>query len=420
MAVLLALLGLSVCVLVHETGHFSIAKLFKIKTLVFSLGFGPRLVGFEKGGTDYRLSLLPFGGYVRFELEESAPRWQKLCVLVAGPMANFLLGIAIMSSVYMTSGYEKPAFLEKSALVGYVVPDGFADKADLRKGDYIVAVNGKKTENWQVVVEEMMFGSAKPLSLLLRRGKAIFPIILPLPEGKLENFWREVAPAENLIVKEVYAGYPAAQAGIVPGDRIISINGIQILTFYEFKGQIQQLKDGPTVLSVQRDGLDREINLAGRYDAERRTWFVGVVFFEEKTVYKLPPFAAVQQGTKKNAEWVALTARAINSMARRELSPKETSGPIGIVDMAGKTAKAGATPFLEFMALISVSLAFFNILPIPVLDGGWIAITAIEMIRRKDLSLGAKAALQSAGLALLVLIAFFTCSNDISKLLKGR
>jgi Predicted membrane-associated Zn-dependent proteases 1 len=410
----------------HELGHFLFAKLFGVKVEVFSVGFGPVLFKKQWGETEYRLSAIPLGGFVKLYGEEddvsdprafsSKPNWQKILIAFAGSFFNLILAVLIFWLIGML-GREVPKYAFEKPVVGYVQEDSPAQKMGLQRGDLILSVNGKKVDNWKDLEERLLkdlFEQELKLEVL-RDGK-----VLTL-EGKMDLKNPRGFGAEPLIepvIGTVLENSPAKQVGLQEGDRILSINGVEIRSWQEAAKLIRSAER--IDLKIERKGQIREITLIPMKDPRTGISMIGIAPRVETIKVKQGPFEAFIGSFERIATLTSLTLKALWSMITGSLSPTNLGGPIAIAQMAGQSAQQGLIPYLGLMAFISVQLAIFNLLPLPMLDGGLILLFLIESIRRKPLPLKFKEAWQRLGFALIVALFLFVILNDLFRLISGK
>ena len=423
-------------ILIHEFGHYAAAKLFKVRVEAFSIGFGTRLIGFRRGDTDYRISAIPLGGYVKMAGENpmeqltgdpgeflSHPRWQRFIIAVAGPAMNILLAVGLLTGVYMIR-YEHSVYLDKPAVIGWVLPDTPAAKAGVEPGDRIIQIDGVENPTWDQVIPKVALNPNQPLNVtLLRDGKDLTKTVVPEPGG-LEQYgitgWLEAAPP---IVTELDPGMPAEKAGIKVGDTIEAVDGHKVHHIAEMVTMLQNTKDKPIEVTVLRNGqslhFDLKPTLTDAESGREPRYRVGI-HSEPTTVSRLPLAAAVAKSVEVNKRSSFLILELIQKMVRRKISMRQVEGPIGIGGAVGRAAsEKGWMPLLEITAAISLNLGIFNLLPIPILDGGVILLLLVETVIRRDISLAIKERIYQAAFVFLVLFAVMVIYNDLVKTLPG-
>lgn len=426
--ILVALAVLGALVFFHELGHFIVAKLFGVRVYVFSLGFGRRLFGFKRGHTDYRVSAIPFGGYVKMAGEEpqdektgapdeftAKPRWQRLCIAFAGPFANLVLAVLVLAALYAWR-YEEPAYLNREAIVGYVVPESPAALAGFTEGDRITEVNQRPTSTWSKAIQEIALGGGKSLDVVVEHDGAKVRRTLDVSGADIPTIGSAgLLPQEVAVVGFVAENSPASRAGILPGDVIQRINASVLHSPFEFSGLLQRSNGDPAGLDIRRGGYSVSLEVTPTYLEAEQRWYIGISFVHEMSVKSLPLPDAFVESLRRNAELATLTGRSLTGMVAGRVSPKQAMGPVGIVQFTGQIARQGAAELLGFLALLSLSIGIFNLLPIPVLDGGVIFILLLEMALRRDLSQKFKERLSYAGMAFLLLFIAFATVNDIAR-----
>ncbi len=424
---------LGIMIIVHEFGHFAAAKLFGVRVETFSVGFGKRLLGFRRGDTDYRLSLIPLGGYVKMSGENileqrtgadyefmSHPRWQRFVIAAAGPFMNIVLAIVLLTSVYMIR-FEHPMYLDRPAVIGWVVPGSPAEKAGIVPGDRITQINDLSNPKWEEVEQKEILNVGQPMRLVIdRNGQTLEKTVTPAPTGPDAIGDPGWAPDQPNIVTEIEPNMPAASSGLKVDDNIVAVNGQPTRTTAAMIKILQENKDKPITMSVLRDGKDLQLSVTpklmkgenGAPDAYR----IGI-HSNPMTVEKLPLGKALAKSVEQNRKYSMLVFDLVGKMFKNHSLIKQVSGPIEIARASGAAAQQpGWTPLLALMAAISLNLGIFNLFPFPILDGGMILMLAIEGLRRRDISLAVKERVYQVAFVLLVVFAVLVIFNDITKL----
>jgi regulator of sigma E protease len=405
----------------HEAGHFFVAKLFKVRVLVFSFGFGRRLFGFRKGPTDYRVSLIPLGGYVRMagdtpednnagEPDEylSKPKWQRFLILLAGPAMNILIAITFLTALAMI-GTE---YRVVKAIIGAVVPNKPAAKAGLLPGDQIVRIGNEPINDFDDLRLVVTMNSGTPLRVeYIRNGQPHVTTVTPErensefgPVGKAG-----IAPFFEPIVGRVTPRSRAAKGGVQPGDRIISVNGTPVTDMSQVDQFLLKAPGAPIILGFSRGAQRFVVDFPASKYSEQDP-YQGFVYQTE--VRKLSLIPAIRESFQQNLKMLRFAFSAIGRIFRSEGSLKELSGPISIARISGEMLRRGWIALIALMAMISLQLGVMNLLPIPVLDGGHIAILLVEGLFRRDLSLKAKERIQQFGFAVLAALMIVVLYND--------
>lgn len=415
-------LGIGFLIFVHEAGHFLVAKFFGVRVLVFSFGFGKRLFGFRKGDTDYRVSLIPLGGYVRMagdtpeenvpaNPEEflSKPKWQRFLILFAGPFMNLFIAIAFMAALAM-AGTEQ---LVTMPIAGTIEPKTPAEKAGLQTGDRIVSVKGEPVKDFDDLRLLVAMNAGTPLHLVyVRNGVTRETTLTPArdngdygPVGRAGiGIWIEP------VVARIDTDSPAMKAGIRGGDRIVSVNAKPIANLAEYLEISDKEKTKPIRVAVARGGKTFTLSLPPSAD---KNMAVDRGIVPQTRVLKLGLIPALRYSVAENWKMLRLFMSAIRRLFRTEGSVKDLSGPIDIARISGEMMRRGPISFLALLAMISLQLGVMNLLPIPVLDGGHIMILLIEGVARRDLSLRVKERIQQAGFAVIASLMIVVLFNDV-------
>ncbi len=433
------LVALGVLVFVHELGHFTVAKLAGIRVLKFSLGFGAKVFGFKRGDTEYLISWLPLGGYVKMAGEQyddahpvepgdyySRPWWVRLLVLLAGPLMNLITAALVLGSLYWV-GFNVP--LAKPQIVS-TLPGSPAAQAGLLPGDVITGFNGKTMDDWETFSEQLnTFAKTqpgKPVALQVLRAQTTLPVTLTPKQDKATQRWIlgiTLAPTGTNVVERVMVGTPAEMAGLKVGDRMTALEGKPVGTKFEFQQIMWPRLDQPTRVQVQRgnETFERVITpMVQPIPGQGKVGVIGVQFKSSDREHKVsyPFFTAYGYGSMQT--WILMKTIVISlgQMVTGQIAAKDSvGGPISIVRMAGQEARSGPVDFLFFLAGISVMLGVLNLLPIPILDGGSAVFFILEGILRRPVSRKWQEGSQRVGFALLMALMVFATYNDISKLI---
>jgi len=425
---------LGVMVFIHEAGHFLAAKGFGVGVVTFSLGFGKRLFGFKRGGTDYRVSILPLGGYVKMAGDDptavltgdpseflSRPRWQRFVIVLMGPMMNFVLAIAVLTGLYMYH-FQKLAYVDQPVVVGAVEPQSAAAEAGLKPGDRVVQFDNIHDPKWQDVKFKVLTDAGHTIPLVVNRdGEILHTALTPHAEGRDGAGIAGWYPYVPLVIDKVEPGQPAIKAGLKAGDTILGVDGKPI---YYWPLVVQDLRAGKgkeVELTVQRDGKEFQVHLAPVFTDVMglKAWRIGVsIQNNEYVIQRLPLGLAFEHSVTDNYRNFLETFDVLGKIATRRMSTRSLAGPIGIAQISGEAYRRGISDLLLFVAFISLQLGIINLLPIPVMDGGHIFMLAIEGLMRRDLSLQIKERVIQVGVVLIVLLFVFVMYNDIIKTLR--
>lgn len=421
------LVVLTIVVIIHEAGHFVTAKLLKIRADVFSMGFGKRLFGYTWGGTDYRMSAIPLGGYVRLAGEgaeeatgkpeefQSHPRWQRIVVYVMGPVMNVVLAVVLFSATYMI-GVDVPAYRDEPPVIGFVEKGSPADKAGMRPGDLILELDGRRVPTWDSLEIEEHTSPNKQMSIAIERaGRRLTLPITTESKTRYSIGYAGFSPRIPAAVDVVSHGYPAERAGLQKGDVIVAIDSTPVTTFQEATVIIRAHPGKEMLFAIRRgaDVIEKKITAVSEGG-------VGKIGFQpaQQLVTKSYPFVrAIGEGFNQCWEMSTLVFQVLRKYVRREMPLSNLSGPLDIAAISFSFAMIGLSEFLSFVAAISLQLGIINLLPIPVLDGGHIFLLTIESAARRDMSLKVKERVLQFGFLLLVLLMGFVLINDVVKFL---
>jgi regulator of sigma E protease len=433
-------------ILIHEFGHFAAAKFFKVRVEVFSIGFGKRLFGFRRGETDYRISAIPLGGYVKMSGENpmdertgdageflSHPRWQRFIVALAGPAMNVFLAVGLLTVVYMVR-YERPVYVDKPAVVGWVLPDSPGAKAGILPGDRIIRLDGIENPTWDDILPQIALNPNQPLHVTLLRSvqsatdrsmssQIIQKTLTPQPLGLEQYGSLGCVPDQPNVITDLEPGMPAEKAGLKVGDVIVALDGKPVKAIAQMISLLQQSKDKPVAITVQRGGelVTRTMqpvstSMEGIAEPRYRVGFISEPTISGRLSFPL----ALNKSLEDNRRSSFLILELLQKMAQRKVSIRTVEGPIGISSAVGRAAREqGWTPLLGITAAISLNLGIFNLLPIPILDGGVIVLLLIESVMQREISLAIKERIYQAAFVFLVLFAVMVIYNDIVKQLPG-
>jgi len=427
-AVLPGIVVLGFVIFVHELGHFLMAKWRGVRVLRFSLGFGPRMVGFTRGGTEYRLAWIPFGGYVQMAGDSPDPDrgmpggrdeflshpWQgRLLIALAGPMANLITAFMILCMIGMFVGYSAP---DSRSLVGVTPDTSLAYARGVRQADQIVSVAGRPVSTWQQVnAAADSVGEGQTFAVGVRReGRTLE---LAIPRDQRLAFFRSLnAPSLPPIVGGVSVGMPAYKAGLKQGDRVLAIDDRPITTWDELPQAIQTKVDQPVKLKIERDGKLYDFTVVPMSPEGRgkSNGLIGIEAPREMTyVQKVGVLQSIKLGALGTLELIPSIYRGMWLTITRPLYYREyVGGPLFIAQAASEQAKRGLDFFLGFVAMISVAIMAFNLLPLPVLDGGHILLALIEAVRRQAISARAYLRFQQFGLVVMGTLLVLILAND--------
>jgi regulator of sigma E protease len=415
---------------IHEAGHFFAARWFDVRIDAFSFGFGTRLFGFRRGETDFRFSAIPFGGYVKMAGELAGddaandprsflakPRWQRLIIAFAGPFMNMVLAVGILTGMYMVR-FDQLADAE----IGHVMADSPAAKAGIKDGDRIVKLDGKTNPTWEDVEMKEATSAFRAMHVTIdRNGRRFDTSVTPVLSERLGGGYAGWDEKGEVLFSGLEPDYPAAKAGIKEGDSLVSVDGEPVHSSIKFH-QITEGSNGkPLLLELMRGKQDIQVQVSpvfSKLDGQPR-WMIGVKAGTRLPVVttKLSLPGALAESVRENAKNALLMEQVLAGMVERRMSTKNLSGPIALIKESGMAAEMGPAVYLGLMATVSLQLAIFNLLPIPVLDGGTILMLLVEMTMRRDLSLNVKELVFKVGFVCIMMLVAFVIYNDISRIL---
>lgn len=419
-----------ILVFAHEFGHFFMAKLVKIKVEVFSFGYGKRLFGLKKGDTDYRVSLIPMGGYVKFPGEEvleqkrelapgdfmAAKRWQRFLVLLMGSSMNIFLAIVLMTFINMV-GVNVPQFYEQRPVIGWIEPGSPAELASLQIDDEILKIDDKGTKTWSDVEIAVVTKPKKTISLEIKRGDKVI-IVKLLTESKTETKTRYKMGYAGFFgkiltqVAMVQTQSPAEKAGLKAGDVILAINS-QPIFFFHFTEIIQKNPEKELDLMINRAGKILTLKVTPK--REGQIGIIGINPTPEWKIKKYGFFSAFAKSYEDNKKLAFLVINIIKDLITGQVPASQVSGPIDIANLSYIALQMGFITLLGWIALISLQLGIINLFPIPVLDGGQIFVLALEGIFRRDFSANIKQIVMKIGFAIFISLIIFVILNDVAK-----
>ncbi len=428
-SILAFLFVLGVLIFVHELGHFMMARRIGVRVITFSLGFGPKILSFRRGDTEYCISAVPLGGYVKMAGETpedartgasdeflSKSKWQRFQVLVMGPVMNLGLAIIVMAIVLL-QGARLPAFEDLPVLVGGFTPDSVAQAAGIQIGDRIVSVDDKAVSNWRQFYLSVGARAKRPVRIGIERdGKRIERSVVPAAVDKYETGAIGVMPTTHPQIAETRVAQPGAEGGLHPGDVVMTAGGEANVSRERLIELIQAHDSKPLELNVLRGGAPQTITVVPRViDGGVR---IGATITSlELKVVEPGVVEAFQLSLKQNWEWTTMIFETLGGLFTRQTSVKQLMGPVAIASLSGDAAQQDSwIPLFTLMAMISLNLGLLNLMPIPVLDGGHIAILALESVSRRDFSMKVKEKMLLAGFVLLLMLMVTVIYNDLMRI----
>ena len=422
---------LGVLIFVHELGHFLMARRIGVRVLTFSLGFGPKLIAVRRGDTEYCVSAIPLGGYVKMAGENpddartgasdeflSKSKWQRFQVLVMGPVMNLALAVIVMAIV-LYQGAPAPAFMEQPVLVGTVLDQSLLKPAGLQSGDRIVAVDGDNVGTWEDFLNAVAAKSKRKVAMRVDRGGKIFDLtFVPVGRGKYDLVNLDslgILPVMNPQVVSLQRDAPGYEAGLRSGDVVLAAAGQRDIN-RDALVELIKAHEGQTItFEIKRDGQVMQVPVTPRTIGD--TVMIGATLsgVEMRTI-EPGPIEAFKMSLEQNWTWGKMIVQTLAGLFTRHTSVKQLMGPVAIADLSGMAAEQGLTQLFSLMAMISLNLGLLNLFPIPVLDGGHIAILALEGVSRRDFSMKVKEKMLLAGFVLLLMLMVTVIYNDLTRI----
>jgi regulator of sigma E protease len=447
--ILALIVVLGVLIFIHEAGHFVAAKWAGIYVHRFSLGLGPPIpwLTFRRGETEYTISWLPLGGYVKMasreedigssaleggapsrpvppdRVFEAKPIWKRMVVILAGVTMNALFAWVVFAFLAYKNGRQIDPVTTVGRVVEELVPPEAAALKEIRPGTRIIRVNGDSAKSWDQVVSAIANTPDPEVRIELDNGSVV---VLPIHPDALEQRLKAaqaLQPFRAPVVGQVLPDKPAARAGIQEGDTIVAVNGRRVEQWYDLIETLQSSPGRDLAIDVARGGQRLGFKLQPYVDTipgpdgkPRAVGRIGVALGTGSTSEKLSLGQAIAEGTRATLEASTQIVRTVRGLFSGRISGRAVGGPILIGQLAGQSARLGLDTFLGFMALISINLAILNLLPVPVLDGGQFLFLLAEAIIRRPLPVKLRERLTTVGLVLIVLLMGLAFSNDLRRI----
>jgi regulator of sigma E protease len=421
---------LGVLIFVHELGHFLVARWYGVRVHTFSLGFGPKLLKFRRGDTEYCISAVPLGGYVKLAGETvddartgapdeflSKSKWVRFQVYLAGPVMNLLLAVVVLAFV-LAQGADVPSYEQSAPVIGTVEQGSPAEAAGLRPGDRIIRVQDRPVATWEQLMIEILPRANQALAVAIERdGQPLQVTLTPDAQGRYDVGDVGVRPILRPEIRAVTDGSAAERAGFQAGDVVLAVADERAPTLDRVISRIQQSAGAPLDFVVERNGAPVTLTVVPQGAPGAALIGVNLSAYEVDEV-DLNIVQAFALSIERNWDNALLIGRTLRGLVTRDTPVSQLMGPIGMADLSGTAAQAGLLSLFNLMAMISLNLGLLNLLPVPVLDGGHIAILAVEGLARRDLSLRVKERILMAGAAVIVLLMVTVIYNDIARLLR--
>jgi regulator of sigma E protease len=436
------ILVLGILILVHEWGHFIVARFFGVRVDVFSIGFGPRLFGWKRGATDYRVSAIPLGGYVRMagqDLSEidsgdqkpsgapdelmSKKRWQRALISLAGPVVNLIFPVVLLGGYFVLKGDPYPKYIDEPLVVLNLPKDSPLAKVGVEPGDRMVSLDGVSSPTWGTVESEFSKGSID------RKFQLTFEHQGEIRSAEVTTSGMRVPqllfgdPPNRPIVGSVEKGKPAYRAGIRRDDIIVSIGGKPLNNWQEMVAAIQNAGGKPIQVRVVRGKQALSFTVTPVFDKNGRgesAWVIGIRPGQEYSFRKVGVTQAVASASDLTLRGTWQVLDIVGKLVTGKVAVKELQSVIGIASEAGHAVQEGTFAVVSFMTSLSLNLGILNLFPIPILDGGNILLLAMEGIRRRDFSMSFKERFVQVGLVFLLVFIAYVMYNDVVRLLPSH
>lgn len=433
------ILVLGILVLVHEWGHFIVARFFGVRVDVFSIGFGPRLFGWKRGATDYRISAVPLGGYVRMAGQDlsdidsndqkptgapdelmSKKRWQRALISLAGPVVNLIFPLALLTGYFVIKGDPYPKYFDSPLVILSLPKDSPLAKAGVEDGDRITSLNGHSSPTWSAVESELGAGpAAKRFQVTFEHAGEEHSAEVTTTGMQNPDLLFGYAP-NRPIVGYVEKGKPANRAGIRRDDTIVGLNGKPLNNWPEMVDAIQNAGGKPIQAVVHRNGQTLTFTLTPVLDKNGRgetAWVIGISPGQEYSFRKVGLGQAITSAADFTVKGTWQVVTVVGKLLTGKMAAKQLQSVIGIASEAGHAVQEGTFAVVSLMAALSLNLGILNLLPIPILDGGNILLLSLEGIRRRDFSLSFKERFVQVGLVFLLVLFVYVMYNDVVRLL---
>ena len=417
---------LGVLVFVHELGHFLVARFHGVRCLTFSLGFGPKLIQTKRGDTVYCVSAIPLGGYVKMAGETaederegkddeflSKSKWQRFQILIAGPAMNLILAVVVLT-VVLYQGAQVPVFQDEPPVVGSVTDDSPAATAGVRPGDRILSVAGREVDTWEELYNAVYPRADREIEVVLRRDGDVRSItVTPVGQTKYNLGDLGVVPSISPQVASMQSSNSAARdAGILVGDVVEGVEG-RAVNQNSLVEIINENPNIPLTLQIRRDGVQQDIVVTPNFIDG--VGLIGVFLNAEMRTIEPGPFEAFTMSLEQNYELSGTIFQTLAGLITRDTPVSQLVGPVGIAQASGDAVAFGWVSLFGLMSFISLNLGILNLLPIPILDGGHIAIIAMEGVSRRDFSVQLKEKMLLVGFALLMTLMVTVIYNDLTR-----
>ena len=418
---------LGVLIFVHELGHFLAARRLGVRVLTFSLGFGPKLVSTQRGDTEYCISVIPLGGYVKMAGENpddprsgqpyeflSRTKWERFQVLIMGPAMNIILAVVVLAAV-LAQGVDVPAFQDQPPVVGAVEHGSPGEKVGIQPGDRLLTVDGREVDTWEQAYLQIGTKPDREIPITILRDGRTIAVSVYATGDKYEVGDIGVLPNVAPHVQSLFPGDPAQRAGLKAGDEILAVDGQRVVFARQLSESMRGKVGKPVDLLVRRHGQEMHFTVTPVSRPGYPAW-IGITIAEATKSFKPGPLEAVKYSVVRNWESSGLIFRTVGGLFTGATSVRQLQGPVGIAQLSGESAQQGVLSLLSTLAMISLNLGILNLLPVPILDGGHIFIMGLEGIARRDFSVQVKEKMLLAGFVVLMMLMVTVIYNDLTRI----
>lgn len=432
--IIIGIFVLGILVFIHELGHFLAAKACKIGVLSFSIGFGKPLLRKTYGNTEYRISAIPFGGYVHMKGEHpddkheqsddefmSKPVWQRAFVAISGPAANILSSIAFLWIIYLV-GVPHPTYLDQP-IVGDVVTNSPAAQAGILPGDIITSINSIPTNSWEEIQQKhLAFQDPVYTVTYIRKGVEKNTTIKLKSSKKMDMFNSSptgLLPSFPARVGKIMPDSPAEKAGLQENDLIVAIDNTTIYSWFQIPKMVTAYDPlyGSLQVVIQRGEKNIIKNITPKFNESEKRYLLGFGYAEPDTrIVQYPLGTAFSKALDKSWEYTTMIFKVLGKIASAAISPKQLAGPVGIIQMSGAVALDSIIDLINLMALIGINLGVLNLFPLIITDGGVLLFLIIESLRRKPLSLKTQLLVNRIAIVFFIALFLFVTFNDIERI----
>lgn len=442
MTIVYFIIALSILIIVHEWGHFIVARLCGIRVEEFSIGFGPKIWGVKRRDTEYKVSLLPLGGYVKMSGDEPGGEidkadshafynkspFSRMKVVFAGPIMNLIFCVILMPIVFML-GMKEPTYFSQVPKVEQIRGGSAATAAGIKEGDIFEKVGNDRVTNWKEFISQVSLRGGETVTFTIRRDKDDLTKTLQI-DKRPENMagFIGVEPylyvGNEAVLDNVVKKGPADRAGLQSGDEVLEINGAPVRSWTDMATIVNGSAGNPMTIQVKRGQEKLSFNVTAEKDKASDRYIMGVRLDPDKreiptTVVRYGFVESVKKGMEEVWRLTLMTGQVFKKLFTLQISVKSLVGPIGLATVFGDAVRSGLASFIFILSFVSLQLGFINLLPIPVLDGGHIFFFLIEMVRRKPLSAKFQNVAQRVGFALLILLIVVVSINDVLRKIRG-